>query len=189
MKKQLGMVLLTSSILLMSACTSAESEAKPIESKEHVQKDIQKQVQEGDFVFNVVSKKATYLQGEKPDIYAELAYTGNEKGVTISYGYSPITFTKLEETTRGYTFDASVPAPLSTGVPFTGDKPFRESLQPFGGYIPDEQKDKINFAKQIARGSMPKGHYILHAEAQFSVEKGAKQLSKPLSTVISFDVK
>ncbi|MCM3005427.1 hypothetical protein [Priestia koreensis] len=189
MKKQLGMVLLTSSILHMSACTSAESEAKPIESKEHVQKDIQKQVQEGDFVFNVVSKKATYLQGEKPDIYAELAYTGNEKGVTISYGYSPITFTKLEETTRGYKFRPAIPLPLSMGVPFKKEKPFHKTFHPFAGYSPDDSKEKINFAKQIAKGSMPKGHYILHAEAQFSVEKGAKQLSKPLSTVISFDVK
>ncbi|MGE7218672.1 hypothetical protein ACQKJC_19415 [Priestia koreensis] len=177
MKKQLGMVLLTSSILLMSACTSAESEAKPIESKEHVQKDIQKQVQEGDFVFNVVSKKATYLQGEKPDIYAELAYTGNEKGVTISYGYSPITFTKLEETTRGYKFRPAIPLPLSMGVPFKKEKPFHKTFHPFAGYSPDDSKEKINFAKQIAKGSMPKDTTFCMPKLSFLLKKEQSSLA------------
>ena len=160
-----AIVMILLSALLLTACQTKNTAAAPPKLQDSPQED---EVREGDFIFRLVSEKKKYEEYEKPEIYAELTYVGQNEEIRISHAASPFSF-PIHEKTRGYTVDYAMNTPLLITNLKRGE-PYRESYEFAGGYSDQDDEDYVVFVQSIIDHSgFPKGDYSMEGYANFSI--------------------
>ncbi|AXI01036.1 hypothetical protein DV702_15710 [Sporosarcina sp. PTS2304] len=143
------------------------------------------EVNEGDFIYRLVSEKDHYTEGEPVNIYAELEYIGAEKEVEINHGSSPFFF-PMTETTRNYEIEYGVTMPfvrtfLEQGVPL------RQTTTGGGSYSEHSKEEYKNFMKRVMRQDYPSGHYIVNGAVKFTLA-GEKEVEYMIEAQIEFTI-
>lgn len=122
---------------------------------------------DGDFIYRLVSEKATYTESDSVSIYAELEYAGNQDQVIIYHAASPFHF-PFHEKTRDFKVGYGMEQPLLHTTLLKG-KPLRERYIGSSGYSGDESREFADFVQSIMRNQFPSGYYVMQGYADFYI--------------------
>ncbi len=164
--------------------------AKPEPASDQAARPSRAEMKEGDFVYRLVSESERYGQGEKPKIYAELEYVGEQDEITIGHAASPFYF-PMKELTRNYSIDYMMNEPYITTTLKKGE-PLREDYTGSGGYSEQDTKDYQNFIRSLKDG-FPEGRYVVYGSADFVIhpaegETGEEPEKYKIQAEIEFEV-
>lgn len=134
------------------------------------------EVKEEDFVYRLVTEKAEYSEREAIKLYAELEYIGDQEEIEISYGGSPFSF-PMVETTRNYEIDYLNFQVLKRTKLIKGES-LRQEYLGSGGFGAQDEKEYIEFMKQVTNNKFPKGHYVVNGSADFNVIDSRDSIEK-----------
>lgn len=123
------------------------------------------EVQEGDFIYRLVTEKSEYTTDEPVNIYAELEYVGDQEEVMIYHAMTPFYF-PMTEKIRNYEIDYPMPEPLG-GTTLKKGEPIRQDYTRTGSYSPDKQDDYTEFMKSFIKDGFLEGYYVLNGSAGF----------------------
>ncbi|QVY61307.1 hypothetical protein [Cytobacillus gottheilii] len=162
-------------VLLLSGCgttdnTNSKSDGYDVE-KSHSKLDeyevvnTESEVQDGDFIYRLVTEKSEYTTDESVNIYAELEYVGDQKEVMIYHAMSPFYFPMVEKV-RNYEIEYAMAEPL-VGTTLKKGEPLRHDYTRAGGYSTDKQDDYTKFMKSFVEDGFLEGYYILNGSAEF----------------------
>lgn len=126
------------------------------------------EVNEGDFVYRLVSEQPEYAAGEEVRMYAELIYQGDQEEITIAHSASPFYF-PMTEKTRSYDIHYAMNEPL-LHTTLKAEVPLREDYRGSGGYSSTDPEEYKSFINDITNNHFPHGYYVVHGSAQFFVE-------------------
>lgn len=127
------------------------------------------EVQEGYFVYRLVSEKETYSDSQSVKLYGELEYVGEQEEITIYHAASPFYF-PMEEKVRGVEIPYPMPEPLGSTTLLKG-KPFRVEYTGSGAYSEEDEKEYVKFMKDFIENGFPTGYYLVNGYADFFVQK------------------
>jgi hypothetical protein len=176
------------SFLLASCGLSEGAEDETSKGNKYEVSNPEAEVTEDDFIYRLVSEKDEYNAKEPVSIYAELEYIGNKESVTIYHAASPFHFPMYEKT-RDYTIGFGMEEPLLNTILMKGE-PFREEYQGSGGYGSDDDKEYINFIKNIMKNQFPAGYYEVNGFADFFVKNNdTEKKDYKINAEIDFKVK
>ncbi|MCJ8008780.1 hypothetical protein ACFFF5_10680 [Lederbergia wuyishanensis] len=113
---------------------------------------------------------------------------GPEESIEIYHAASPFYF-PMEEKTRGIEVAYGMDEPLVTTNLHKG-QPIRERYRFSGGYDENDEKEYIDFVKEIVKNGFPEGKYIIHGKAEFFTQNkdGTNQKSYKLMGDIGFSI-
>ncbi|MEW9109076.1 MAG: hypothetical protein AB2374_06985 [Cytobacillus gottheilii] len=123
------------------------------------------EVQEGDFIYRLVTEKTEYTTDEPVNIYAELEYVGDQEEVMIYHAMTPFYF-PMTEKIRNYEIDYPTPEPLG-GTTLKKGEPVRHDYTRTGSYSTDKQDDYTEFMKSFIEDGFIEGYYVLTGSAEF----------------------
>jgi len=127
------------------------------------------EVQDGDFIYRLVSKQEEYSDGQSVTLYGELEYVGEQSEVVIEHAASPFYF-PMEEKIHGFDIPYPMPEPLVTTTLKKGE-PLRVSYTGSGAYSENDEKAYVDFMKDFIENGFPTGFYIVNGFADFWVQK------------------
>jgi hypothetical protein len=112
--KKLISLLLILLVLLLASCASQQGSTNISASELNNYEVIstKSEVNEGDFVYRLVTEKAEYRINESVKVFAELEYVGNREEVVIFHADSPFYF-PMTEKTRNYKISYPMNQPLN----------------------------------------------------------------------------
>lgn len=147
---------------------------KTFDSKKVVDYDVkhsETEVEEGDFIFRLVSAKEIYQVGEEVELYAEVIYTGNEPSVTIEHASEAVIF-PMQEKVRNYEISAGV-NDIALSTKLEQEKPYKVVYSKSGvGYGDEDPADYQAFVKKILnREGFPAGYYEVNGETDFYLQQ------------------
>ncbi len=174
MKKYIAYLILISAVMMFLAGCN-EKETQQLENLEEVL-ETKSEVNEGDFIYRLVTEKAEYIEGEPIKIYAELEYIGDQEKIEISHAASPFYFPIVEKT-RDFQIGYPMNEPLVTTTLIKG-QPLREDYKGSGGYSSEDEAEYVNFMKQIIKNEFPVGQYEVNGVADFFVIKNEETKEK-----------
>lgn len=148
------------------------------------------EVQQGDFIYKISTKKEVYEEFGDTGIFAELTYVGDQPTIDIYHAASPFHF-PIEERTRSFHIDYAMNEPLIVQT-LTRNEPLRERYDFAGGFSDTDDEDYVTFVKTIVDKGFPEGYYIMKGSAQFSTEDPSIATEEEkfiLTTTIGFSVK
>lgn len=162
-------------VLLIAGCgttdnTNSKSDGYEVDKShsklgEYEVVSTESEVQEGDFIYRLVTEKSEYTTDEPVNIYAELEYVGYQEEVMIYHAMSPFYF-PMTEKIRNYEIDYPMPEPLG-GTTLKKGEPIRQDYTRTGSYSPDKQDDYTEFMKNFIEDGFLEGYYILNGSAEF----------------------
>lgn len=129
------------------------------------------EVQEGDFIYRLVSEQKEYPDGQSVILYGELEYVGDQSEMTIQHAASPFYF-PIKEKVRGIDIPYPMPEPLVTTTLKKGE-PLKTKYTGSGTYSEEDEKAYVEFMKDFIDNGFPEGYYIVHGYADFVVPKDA----------------
>lgn len=146
------MIIIISVVALtfMGGYEGAKIEKQQVQGEEKI--GSRSEVTEGDFVYRLISKKSTYSQGERVELYAELEYVGEGKEIEIAHAASPFSF-PITEKTRGFEIIYMMNMPRIVTLLKKGE-PLRERYRGGGSYGSKDPKEYIDFIKEVAESSV-----------------------------------
>ncbi|RPF51037.1 hypothetical protein [Aquisalibacillus elongatus] len=159
-------MMLISVLVVMVGCGQSTGAPSDGELNQREVKNTTSEVQDGDFIYRLVTEKSEYDDGKDVSIYAELEYVGEQDSVEISHAASPFNF-PMYEATRDYEIGYAMNEPLLTTTLERGE-PIREEYQGSGGYSHDDPGEYIEFMNRIIDGDFPKGFYEVNGHADFN---------------------
>ncbi|KAA9021835.1 hypothetical protein F4V44_16455 [Niallia endozanthoxylica] len=127
------------------------------------------EMQDGDFIYRLVSEQEEYADGQSVTLYAELEYIGEQSEVTIEHAASPFYF-PMEEKIRGFEIPYPMPEPLVMTTLKKGEA-LRVSYTGSGAYSEDDEKAYVEFMKDFIKNGFPTGYYTVDGFADFWVQK------------------
>lgn len=126
------------------------------------------EVNEGDFVYRLVTEKGEYHKNESVKIYAELEYIGNNEEVIIFHAASPFYFYIVEKI-RNYEIGYFMDQPLVSTILKKG-QPLRYEYSRSGGYSPTDEENYVKFMRSFLEDGFPTGYYVVNGFVDFYVE-------------------
>ncbi|MCL7748685.1 hypothetical protein [Halalkalibacter alkaliphilus] len=180
----LGFLLL---VTIISAC-SVHNAARRGELAEYEVTNTHAELEEGDFIYRLVTERGEYNQGDRVTLYAELEYIGEKDEVTIYHAASPFHFPIVEKV-RNYKVDYFMNEPLVSTVLKKGE-PYQEEYKGSGGYSSEDDKQYVAFVQKIAENQFPSGYYVVSGFADFFLadEEGQKKKGFQMNAQIDFKV-
>lgn len=157
-------VLLGIAMMLTACGTSTDPSAGTL--NEYKVKETESEIQDGDFVYRLVTEKPEYDDGSKVKIYAELEYVGDQDQVEITHAASPFFFPMIERT-REFEIGYGMNEPLLSTVLKKGE-PLREEYNGSGGFSDQDSSEYKEFIQKIMDGDFPKGFYAVNGYANFN---------------------
>lgn len=178
-------------VMLLGACSNEgepSAEAAPsVEKLADQELSSESEIQQGDFVLRLVSKKKSYGSDEKVLMTAMLKYVGDKSEETIYHAMYPLAF-GVTETTRGIDMGTEMEQPLLTTVMKRGEWVTREYAKS-GGYDTYDTSDRTVFVKRFLAGDgFPKGVYRVNGIADFFTKAGEDESKYLLMTDITIAV-
>jgi hypothetical protein len=144
-------------------------------------------VEEGDFIYRLVTEQHEYEASDSVKVYAELEYIGEKEEVTIYHAASPFYFNIVEKT-RGYLIGYNMDEPLIASTLKKGE-PLREEYVNSGGFSEQDDADYIEFIKDFWENGFPSGYYVVDGTAEFYLETGEGKTDYYIAGVVDFEVK
>lgn len=146
---------------------------------------IENEVVEEPFTLRLVSEKEQYVEGEKPNIKAELTYNGDLDKVSIGHGGSWI-WLITTNLTEDYFFDAAMIEPYIVSEMKKGE-PLVQQYQFSGSY--DESKGySEEIFKRMSEMDFPPGQYEIKGRTDFHIDGEQPSTNYSLETKIIFEV-
>ena len=175
-------ILLLCFLCLLAGCVGS-NEVTNEDLLEYEVKQTFDETMEDEFIFQLVSGKEEYEQGEEVELYGEIVYTG-EEGVTIAHASSAVLF-KIKEQVRGYELPFAVQE-IGVETDLTAGDPYREKYLKQGVF--SFERDEEKYAEFIEdfkrRRDFPPGYYTVIATTAFN--DGVKQ--RELEAAVDFKV-
>lgn len=155
-------------MLFITGCGEKRNEnaSRPEPAADQVVRPSRAEAAEGDFVYRLVSESESYKTGEKPKVYAELEYVGEQDEITIGHAASPFYF-PMKELTRNYNISYMMNEPYITTTLKKGE-PLREDYGISGGFSEADDKDYKDFVVSLKEG-FPEGTYVVYGSADFVI--------------------
>ncbi|WP_338448056.1 hypothetical protein R4Z09_17625 [Niallia oryzisoli] len=175
MRKWLLFIWILALFVFVSGCgTEGKSSNHPEKELDHYDVvNMKAEVQEGDFIYRLVSEQKEYLDGQSVILYGELEYVGDQSEMTIQHATSPFYF-PIEEKIRGIDIPYPMPEPLVTTTLKKGE-PLRTEYTGGGAYSEEDKKAYVEFMKDFIENGFPTGYYIVNGYADFLVPKDGSQ--------------
>lgn len=157
-------------MVVLASCSSeqgtTDNSASELDNYEVL--NTKNEVNEGDFVYRLVTEKGEYHKNESVKIYAELEYIGNSEEVVIFHAASPFYFPMVEKT-RNYKIGYPMKEPLESTTLKKG-QPLRYKYSRSGGYGSQDEEDYVKFMRSFLEDGFPTGYYIVNGFVDFYVE-------------------
>ncbi|MGP4071178.1 hypothetical protein ACTWQB_01325 [Piscibacillus sp. B03] len=153
-------------VMVLAACGTTGSAPSDDELSQYEVKETESEVQEGDFVYRLVTEKGEYEGGSNVSIYAELEYVGDQNQVEITHAESPFIF-PIHEVTREYDIGFAMNEPLLSTVLEKGE-PLRKEYTASGGFSSQDPDEYVEFMQEVMDGDFPKGFYEVNGYADFN---------------------
>lgn len=131
------------------------------------------EVQEGDFIYRLISQREEYSDNKSVEVYGELEYVGTKEEITIYHAASPFYF-PMEEKVRGIKIPYPMPEPLGSTTLIKG-KPFQVEYTGSGAYSEEDEKEYVKFMKDFIENGFPTGYYLVDGYADFFVQRKANE--------------
>ncbi|KAB8137632.1 hypothetical protein F9U64_08675 [Gracilibacillus oryzae] len=146
------------------------------------------EVQQGEFIYRLITEQESYQTGEDVKLFAELEYVGNKQEITIYHAASPFSF-PIKELTAGYEIGYPMNEPLLTTTIKKGE-PLRQQYEVAGSYSEADDKDYIAFMKDFLENSFPEGKYKVNGIADFYTngENDDQKTDYQMEAKIEFEV-
>ncbi|WP_332632397.1 hypothetical protein [Halalkalibacter flavus] len=174
-------------VTIISAC-SVQNDVRKSELAEYEVTNTHAELEEGNFIYRLVTVRGEYNQGDRVTIYAELEYIGEKEEVTIYHAASPFHFPMVEKV-RNFKVDYFMNEPLVNTVLKKGE-PYKEEYKGSGGYSSEDDKVYVDFVQKIAENQFPNGYYVVNGFADFFLtdEDGQKKKGFQMNAQIDFKV-
>jgi hypothetical protein len=161
-------------VLLLASCASkqgtSDNSASELDNYEVLSTN--SEVNEGDFVYRLVTEKAEYRINESVKIFAELEYVGNSEEVVIFHAASPFYFPMIEKT-RNYEIGYPMKQPLESTTLKKGH-PLRYNYSRSGGYGSQDEEQYVKFMRSFLEDGFPIGYYVVNGFVDYYVEDSEK---------------
>ncbi|WP_071394369.1 hypothetical protein [Bacillus tuaregi] len=158
--------------VLVSGCGTADGMSSDELSAELAKYDVvnsKSEVQNGDFIYRLVSEQKEYPNGQSVILFAELEYVGDQAEITIQHAASPFYFPMVEKI-RGFDISYPMPEPLISTTLKKGE-PLRIQYTGSGAYSEEDEMEFVKFMKDFMENGFPTGYYVVNGYADFLVPK------------------